>query len=111
MFITADILKNIRQIYPKQKLLLFWGGPGWHRGKEVARFIERDKNIQTVLFPKYSPEENPQEHVWKQGRSKVTHNFTIDDIDETTDNFANYLNTNKFSYSLFGFKCSSDCGV
>lgn len=65
MFITADILKNVRKIYPKQKLLLFWDGPGWHRGKEVAKFIEQDKNIQTVLFPKYSPEENPQEHVWK----------------------------------------------
>lgn len=111
MFITAEILKNIRKIYPKQKLLLFWDGPGWHRGKEVVKFIEQDKNTRTVLFPKYSPEENPQEHVWKQGRSKVTHNFTINDIDETTDNFVNYLNTNRFSYSLFGFKCTSDFGV
>jgi len=102
MFITADMLKNIRKIYPAEKLLILWDGPGWHRGKEVTDFIKQDKKIETILFPKYSPEENPQEHVWKKGRSEVSHNFTINDIDETTDKFVNYLNTTKFDYSLFG---------
>lgn len=111
MYITAEILKNIRQIYPDQKLLLLWDGPGWHRGKEVINFIKQDKRLAAIHFPKYSPEENPQEHVWKKGRSVVTHNFTINDIDETADEFVKYLNTNKFSYSLLGLKCESDFGV
>lgn len=102
MFITAKILKNVRKKYPTQKLLLLWDGPGWHKGKEVIKFIEQDKRITMLHFPKYSPEENPQEHVWKKGRSAVTHNVTINDIDETTDRFVKYLNTNKFNYSLLG---------
>ncbi len=102
MFITAKILKNIRKIYPDQKLLLLWDGPGWHKGKEVIKFIERDERIDLLHFPKYSPEENPQEHVWKKGRSAVTHNVTIDDIDETTNKFVKYLNTTTFNYSLLG---------
>lgn len=102
MFVTADTLKKIRKIYAEQKLLLLWDGPGWHRGKEVINFIKQDGNIEIIFFPKYSPEENPQEHVWKKGRETVTHNFTINDIDKTTDDFVNYLNTNKFNYSLLG---------
>lgn len=102
MYITAKILKNIRKIYPSQKLLLLWDGPGWHKGKEVTKYIEQDRRIEIIHFPKYSPEENPQEHVWKKGRSAVTHNVTIDDIDETANKFVKYLNTNKFNYSLLG---------
>jgi transposase len=102
MYITAKILKNIRKIYPNQKILLLWDGPGWHKGKEVIKFIEQDKRIEILHFPKYSPEENPQEHVWKKGRSNVTHNITIDDIDETANKFVKYLNTTMFKYSLLG---------
>lgn len=104
MFITKNILEKIRKVYPKQKLLLLWDSPGWHKGKEVTNFIKQDGNILVVHFPKYSPEENPWEHVWKNGRSKVTHNFTINDIDKTTNDFVDYLNATKFHYSLLGIK-------
>jgi len=105
MYITAKILKNIRKIYPTSKLLLFWDGPGWHKGSVVQNFIKQDTKIEIVHFPKYSPEENPQEHVWKNGRSAVTHNFTINNINQTTKDFVKYLNTNRFNYSLLGFHC------
>lgn len=103
MFITKDVLKELRKIYPKEKLLVFWDGAGWHRGSVVQEFIHRDKNIETVYFPRYAPEENPQEHVWKNGRSAVTHNAFIEDIDAATDLFTKYLNTTKFTYDFLGF--------
>ncbi len=103
MFITCDILKKLRNIYPTEKLLLFWDGAGWHRGSEVQKFIQEDKNIETIYFPKYAPDLNPQEHVWKNGRSKITHNKFIQNIDIITDEFINYLNSAKFNYSLLGF--------
>jgi len=104
MYITVDILKNIREIYPTQKLLILWDGAGWHRGSKVQEYIKEDQNIKTIYFPKYSPEENPQEHVWKSGRQNITHNRFIKDIDTATDEFVDHLNNNKFSYSLLGFK-------
>lgn len=105
MFITTDILKKIRAIYKDKNILLLWDGPGWHKGKEVVNFIKEDGNISVIHFPKYSPEENPQEHIWKNGRSKITHNFTVNDIDKTADEFVDYLNTNIFNYSLLGLRC------
>lgn len=107
MYITRDILKEIRKIYSAQKLLILWDGAGWHRGSQVQNFIKQDKNIQTIYFPRYSPEENPQEHVWKNGRGHITHNEFIKEIDTATNKFIDYLNETRFSYSLLGFNAES----
>jgi len=107
MFVTKDILKKIREIYPNQKILILWDEAGWHRGSVTQEFIKEDKNIETIYFPRYSPEENPQEHVWKQGRDKVTHNKFIENIDTATDEFVAFLNNSNFQYSLIGFSAVS----
>jgi transposase len=107
MYITGDILKKLRNIYPTQKLFLLWDKAGWHKGSEAQKFIKEDGSIETLYFPAAAPEENPQEHVWKNGRSQVTHNHFIADIDKATDQFVEYLNMTRFSYSLLGFSCKT----
>lgn len=107
MYITADILKELRKMYPTQKLFLLWDKAGWHRGSVAQEFIKEDGNIKILYFPTAAPEENPQEHVWKSGRSHITHNVFIKDIDRTTDDFISYLNNTTFPYALAGFKCHS----
>lgn len=104
MYITKEQLVKIRSIYPKKHLLLLWDGPGTHKGSEVTNFLKVDGNIEVIYFPPYSPEENPQEHVWKEGRGKVSHNHFIENIDTATDNFVTFLNTTKFPYKLLDFK-------
>ena len=66
-------------------------------------FIKTDGNIETLYFPRYAPELNPQEHVWKSGRDKCSHNSFIENIDRATDGFVSFLNSNIFSYSLLDF--------
>lgn len=107
MFITVKILKKLRKIYPTQKLLILWDGAGWHRGSEVKKYLAKDQNMETIHFPRYSPELNPQEHVWKSGRNRVTHNHFIKDIDKTTSQFIKYLNSTKFAYSLLNLSPTS----
>ncbi len=103
MYITKDQLTKIRQVYPTQHILLLWDGPGIHKGKEVTHWIKQDKNIEIVYFPPYAPQENPQEHVWREGRKEVSHNHFIENIDKATDNFVNFLNTTRFPYKLLDF--------
>jgi transposase len=100
MHITVDVLKEVRDLYPSQKIMLLWDGAGWHRGSVVQDFIKEDARIEVVYFPPYSPEENPQEHVWKAGRTAVTHNKFILDIDQAAQNFIQYLNDSSFPYKL-----------
>ena len=99
---TAAILSKIRKHYPKVKILLLWDGAGWHRGS-VAQQALADLQIEAVHFPPYSPELNPQEHVWKNGRSQVTHNRFIPKIEPVTKELVDYLNATTFPYSLLDF--------
>ncbi|MDP2363248.1 MAG: IS630 family transposase, partial [Ignavibacteria bacterium] len=102
MYITYDVLGQLRKIYPTQKLFLIWDKAPWHKGSKAQQFIKEDGKIETFDFPRAAPDENPQEHVWKNGRSKITHNRFIDDIDQATDEFVNYLNSATFNYSFLG---------
>lgn len=104
---TLDCLKALRRRYPHKNILLLWDNAGWHRAHAVRTFIEKDPHMDVVPFPVYSPEENPQEHVWKAGRSKVSHNRFIDNIDVATDDFVQYLNHTKFKYGLLNYSAIS----
>ena len=101
MYETVTVLKSLRKQLPDKKIVLCWDNARWHHGSEVSKFIAADGNIDIVWFPPYSPEENPQEHVWKAGRSNVTHNKLITKIDVTADEFVDYLNTTNFKYRMF----------
>lgn len=107
MYITYDVLCELRKVYPNQKLAIFWDKSPWHKGSRAQQFIKEDGKIETFDFPRAAPEENPQEHVWKSGRSKITHNEFIDDIDQATDKFVEYLNITKFNYSFLEFSAVS----
>lgn len=100
MYITSDVLGELRKVYPTQKLFLIWDKAPWHKGSRTQQFIKEDGNIETFDFPRAAPELNPQEHVWKNGRSKITHNKFIENIDQATDEFVNYLNETEFNYSF-----------
>jgi transposase len=102
MYITAKIIPKVRKLYPGKKILIVWDQAGWHKGREAQNAITADGNIETLYFPTAAPDENPQEHVWKSGRSNITHNAFIRNIDATTDELVRYLNTTKFPYSFLG---------
>ena len=106
MYSTVEILTKVRAAYPTQKLVLIWDNAGWHRGSEVQKWIEQDNNTETIHFPPYTPDLNPQEHVWKAGRAAVTHNQHITNLNETAEQFRDYLNTRTFAYELLGFRAS-----
>jgi hypothetical protein len=96
MFITVEVLEKVRTLYA-----------GWHLGSAVQNWIKKDNNLEIVHFPKYTPEENPQEHVWKKGRGAITHNRYIENLEEAANELVSYFNSNTFSYSLAGYSASS----
>ena len=106
MYITVEVLTKIRKIYPRKKLIIVWDNCGWHRGSKVTEWIKKDGNMQTIYLPPYTPELNPQEHVWKEGRRHSTHNQYISKIEEIAENFRQYITSCKFDYELLGFKSS-----
>ncbi len=103
MFITVEQLQKIRKIYRSKHLLILWDGAGWHKGSEVQKWIEADKNTEVCYFPAAAPDENPQEHVWKAGRAAVTHNQFIPKIDTAADSLVSFINSHRYPYILLEF--------
>jgi len=98
---TCNILNELLNIYSNQKIVIIWDNASWHRSHTVREFLEKHpEKFHLFAFPPYYPDENPQEHVWKAGRAKVTHNVFIEDIDLATDQFVEYLNQSKFEYKF-----------
>jgi len=105
MGVTAEVLTEIRKLYPNSKLVIVWDNCGWHRGSKVTEWIEQDGNTETIHFPPYTPQLNPQEHVWKAGRKAVTHNHFIGEkLEEIAEQFKAYLEGQRFSYELLGLR-------
>lgn len=99
---TCKILDEIGKLYPGKKIVLVWDGAPWHRSDMIKEFLAATKfSFKLFRFPPYAPDENPQEHVWKAGRSNVTHNEYIEDIDKASDKFVKFLNTTTFAYQFF----------
>ncbi len=100
----ASILKQVLAHYSDKNVLLLWDNAPWHFGDFMRAFLATCTNLHITNFPTYAPDENPQEHVWKAGRSNVTHNRLIKDIDTATRELLMYLNNSTFKYEFLGFK-------
>ena len=69
-------LDEIAARYPDENIVMVIDGAGWHRSQE----LKLAENVRTLLLPPYSPELNPQEHVWDELREKFFHNRAFDSL-------------------------------
>ena len=98
---TCEVLDKIGAIYKNKKIVIIWDNASWHRSALIRDYLSKTKhNFYLIALPPYAPELNPQEHVWKAGREKVTHNAFIGNIDTATDQFIEYLNNTCFKYKF-----------
>lgn len=106
---TIRYLELIKRVYyPQltegQKILLVWDNASFHGSNEVKEWLRKenvDDWLELWYFPTYSPELNPQEHVWKALRaelSKVVHKFTFSEV---CDRACRILKTTKYNYKFF----------
>jgi transposase len=65
-------------------LMLIVDGAPYHKGGAIEDFVQDPRNeMELYLLPSYSPELNPQEHVWKVFRKQFAHNRSFRSTDET----------------------------
>jgi len=74
-------LNEVSNRCPSENVIMVIDGAGWHR----ANSLELPDNIRLHLLPSYSPELNPQEHIWDELREKHFHNQAFDSIDALED--------------------------
>lgn len=95
---TVEFLRRLESCYPSKRVLLIWDGAPWHRG-EVKKYLKRETekkwHLEIMYFPPYSPDFNPQEHVWKETKDQTTKN-SEEDFDTKLLKFRKYITKTKF---------------
>ena len=69
-------MDEIAARYPHENIVMVIDGAGWHKSKA----IKLAENMRILFLPPYSPELNPQEHVWDELREKFFHNRVFDNL-------------------------------
>lgn len=100
---TIKFLKKLANIYQDKEIFLIWDNASWHKSKEVREFLKTPigKRFDLFNFPPYTPEFNPQEHVWKNLRQNITHNRMEKDFSVLIKDCLKYLNHHNFSSIKF----------
>ncbi len=98
---TCKVLNSIGNEYKNYKIVIIWDNAIWHKSSKIKSFLAETKHkFHLIQFPPCAPDLNPQEHVWKSGRSNVSRNRFIDNIDIATDEFVGFLNEQIFDYKF-----------
>lgn len=102
---TVEFLKKVKSRYqkklkPKRKVLLIWDGSPCHRGKVKAFLKENHDWLKIMYFPAYSPELNPQEWVWKDGKKEVASNHEEEEFENLVYKFYRFLISHQLSPSF-----------
>ena len=70
-------ISEIARRYPQENIVMVVDGAGWHQSKHFVM----PGNLRLHFLPPYSPELNPQEHIWDELREKYFHNQAFDSMD------------------------------
>jgi transposase len=89
---------------PNENIVMIVDGAGWHRSQALAL----PDNLKLHLLPPYSPELNPQEHIWDELREKYFHNKVFESMAALEDQLViglKYLEQHpKLIQSITGWK-------
>ena len=85
--VYADFLAYLANIHKDKVLVIVHDNAPWHGVKSLNGLLKEKgvKNILVIRLPKYSPQMNPSENLWKWMRESVTHCRYYEDLNELTN--------------------------
>jgi len=78
------MLKAILSRYKDVIIELFVDQARWHKGKRILKFVSTHTRLTINYIPKYHPELNVQETLWRTMRYEETTNTYYETIEELT---------------------------
>jgi transposase len=97
-------LEEVAKRHSDENLILVMDGAGWHKSLQLAL----PNNLRTLFLPPYSPELNPQEHLWDELREKYFHNQAFHSLSSLENTLATGLLSLENNPRLIHSICSWD---
>ena len=75
---TDNVLKALTELtlkYPDKTIVVVWDNAGWHKSSTLLAQTGEGKPLERVQFinlPPYSPDKNPIEKVWNEGKNSIS---------------------------------------
>lgn len=82
-------LLQVSQSHPDEFIVMVLDGASSHKSKELVV----PENIRLLSLPGYSPELNPEEHIWDELREKVFPNAVLDHMDLVVERLKEGMST------------------
>lgn len=95
-------LRKLKRQYLDKKICLIWDNAKWHKGKKIRQELRKKgslANFHLINFPPYAPDANPQEHVWKYAKDRITHQSTTN-FKQRVNNFKLSVIHRRFNYQI-----------
>jgi len=105
---NGDIfLKYLKCLKRKfKKFFFFYDGAPWHTAGQIEEFFERNKDcIVPIRFPKCSPEFNPVEECWNQGKDDIVGSVLPPTFDGLKSDISRYYRTKRFELDIVKYLC------
>lgn len=67
-------LRHLLRHCPRGCIVVVADNAGWHKGRALQPWLARHRRLKLFFLPKYSPDMNPIEPLWKRLRREVSHN-------------------------------------
>jgi len=94
------VLEELIRKYPDKSICIIWDNARFHHGKKIKQALSRSlKTIHLINLPPYAPDHNPQEHVWKYGKDKLSNNQR-ESIEETATAFESIITGRNYPYRI-----------
>jgi transposase len=77
-----SMLKTILRRYRRNLIDLWVDQARWHKGSKVDRFLFKNIRLMIHYIPKYHPQLNPQEILWRTMRYEETTNTYYESFEE-----------------------------
>jgi transposase len=74
------LLRILLKRYPRGRLVVVADNAIWHKSMALKPFLLKRRRLSIFFLPKYSPDMNPIEPLWKILRGRVTHNHFFGNI-------------------------------
>jgi len=81
----AAFLSQVSQAHAEEFIVMVVDGASSHQAKDLTV----PENVRLVRLPGYSPELNPQEHIWDEVREKTFPNMVLDDMAKVVERLKN----------------------
>lgn len=73
---TIAFLDQLLEAYPHQPILLIWDHASYHTSRKVQAWLDEHPRLTVRYLPKYAPELNPVEHIWRVVKQRVAANVS-----------------------------------